>query len=105
MMQKKIPREVRDMIYAQLWDKPRMKRTYSGLTTTLDAAGHANGCAFGILDECGHHQNQPHWMKTTYMGSTVAKEVVEAWYSFLPELGRYPGSTLSSMYNCVDCAY
>jgi hypothetical protein len=45
-----------------------------------------SGCVLGNLNE-----TLPYWIRTSYMGAEVAKEVVAAWYRCLPETGEFPG--------------
>jgi hypothetical protein len=56
------------MIYAQLWDKPTMKKTEPSILGFLhrERCDGLKRCFFGTLNECDSHQGQPHFLKTSY---------------------------------------
>jgi hypothetical protein len=89
-MNSRLPRELRDMIYAYLWDEmtasDAMSSIWKGHLAPMD----------GISRCCGvFHGDRPHFINSELVGPHVPKEVVAAWYKAAQEVADHPFKALS----------
>ncbi|KAF2124972.1 hypothetical protein P153DRAFT_370296 [Dothidotthia symphoricarpi CBS 119687] len=71
----RLPREVRDMIYAQIWDGNYLYDTYSGMKTHFQTP-----CYWSEVFS-NDRPYLPHVVKREFVGLKATREIVEAWYT------------------------
>ena len=84
-MRRYLPRELRDMIYAQLWDFRTLQATQLDMRNMMiDRPARLKPC---ICDDgasgtylCARHQPVHHFAKPGFVGKEAAQEVIEAWH-------------------------
>jgi hypothetical protein len=109
-MQERLPMELRDMIYAHLWDedtiwKYQSAMTIPAVTRPCEQASPewqdftcrqlANEPVAPTLSSCSSHAQQPFFVKPGYVGEQSAREVVEAWYRAASKVNLENWSNLS----------
>jgi hypothetical protein len=82
MMQTKLPRELRDMVYAHLWNEHTLICRYSGSFVRLVVGGQLDLDAADLTALCDESE-LPHFLGSRYVGKTTALEVVHALYKVL----------------------
>ena len=90
-MQRLLPREIREMIYEELWSAnggatAPVNKSWSHL---CDLVKEDCYCKFGTLEECMGHKAAPHFIKQSYVGIETAREALEMWYKMVPGGSNY----------------
>ncbi|KAF2877559.1 hypothetical protein BDV95DRAFT_151661 [Massariosphaeria phaeospora] len=86
-LQSRLPRELRDVIYGQLWDRAAISKVYKALGTSLTE----RSCP-GPNCDCLKNVQVPHVVDPAYIGPQVALEVVESFYKAALSQPRNPFS-------------
>lgn len=77
-MLRKLPRELREMVYSALWTKDYVHSTHYNMLTILSGLSGAT---------------IPHYCQTDFVGADIAREIVESYYQYAPGRGKiYCGS-------------
>jgi hypothetical protein len=101
-MQHRLPRELRDMIYAQLWDPEMLDESHERMIDAIEEEyTEDRRCACQLLLKqdakpwvafdalkCMTHKVLPHFLRPVYVGNESAQEVVEAWHLEMSKLKR-----------------
>lgn len=80
VMQAKLPRELRDMVYACLWDEHSLTCRYSGSPIRLVAGGIVDVDETDIMNMCDD-SIMPHFLCSGYVERATASESVHALYN------------------------
>lgn len=76
-MQARLPRELRDMVYAFLWADTDCKSMSKYVGRKCCRRGTV---ATGHRPRCAGYESFPHFIEPEFVGCETAREVVEAWY-------------------------
>ncbi|KAF1843340.1 uncharacterized protein K460DRAFT_341351 [Cucurbitaria berberidis CBS 394.84] len=91
-MRARLPRELRDMVYAQLWDAKTLDKTWKSMELSL----------FNDQDESWRILHLPHFVNSSIVGPESVLEVVEAWYQLVSVIGSpFHAGSLESLERLV----
>jgi len=98
MFQQRLPRELRDMVYAHIWDSKTLADTNRSMIPIMDSRCRSlrQDCKKAMttfvesdaIDGC-HHNLAPYFIKPVFVGQDSALEMIEAWYSRLARGNDY----------------
>ena len=85
-MQRLLPREIREMIYEELWSANggAIAPAHKSFSHLCDLVKEDCYCKFGTLEEFMGHKAAPHFIKQSYVGLETAREALEMWYKIVP---------------------
>ncbi|KAF2824239.1 hypothetical protein CC86DRAFT_457065 [Ophiobolus disseminans] len=87
----RLPRELRDMVYAHLWHDISMEHEAHMIVSVKRACTRKGGLSHTENGpECDCRAHLPHFVKPAFVGASIALEVVEAWYKMSQQSEYHP---------------